>query len=140
MLAIRQFADKGRGIYAKKRIRAGQVIERCPVIPLSPAEGERIEPTILDTYCFCWGDDDSSEVAIVLGYGSIYNHSYQPNADFQPVEDERRMDFVALRDIAPGEEITINYNGSPEDQSPIWFGQGGWGWYPKQMTSAPKAA
>ncbi len=29
--------------------------------------------------------------------------------------------FTALRDIAPGEEITVNYNGSPEDQSAVWF-------------------
>jgi SET domain-containing protein len=29
--------------------------------------------------------------------------------------------FTALQDIAPGEEITVNYNGEPEDDSSIVF-------------------
>lgn len=32
------------------------------------------------------------------------------------------LEFWALRDIREGEEITINYNGNPEDQtSLVWF-------------------
>src|SRR5262249_22778378 len=102
------------------------LIERCPVIILNPAERDRIGSTILEMYCFCWGTD--SEMAIALGYGSIYNHSYEPNAEFNRAVGEGAIDFVALRDIDRGEEITINYNGLPEDQSPIWFHDGQWGW------------
>ena len=29
--------------------------------------------------------------------------------------------YTALRDIAPGEEITVNYNGDPSDRSPVGF-------------------
>jgi SET domain-containing protein len=35
--------------------------------------------------------------------------------------DELVIDYVALRDIAPGDEITINYNGATDDRSPLWF-------------------
>jgi SET domain-containing protein len=31
------------------------------------------------------------------------------------------MEVVAIRDIHAGEEITINYNGDPENQAPLWF-------------------
>ncbi len=31
------------------------------------------------------------------------------------------MKLIAYRDIEAGEEITVNYNGSPDNQSPIWF-------------------
>ena len=33
------------------------------------------------------------------------------------------MEVIAIRDIQPGEEITINYNGDPESQDPLWFTQ-----------------
>ncbi len=28
---------------------------------------------------------------------------------------------MAIRDIAQGEEIVVNYNGEPADQTPVWF-------------------
>jgi SET domain-containing protein len=31
------------------------------------------------------------------------------------------MEFSTLRDIACGEEITVNYNGLVDDKSPMWF-------------------
>jgi hypothetical protein len=127
MIAVGESGDKGRGVFAQKRFRAGELIERCPVILLNPAERDRIGSTILGMYCFCWGAD-TEEMAIALGYGSIYNHSYEPNADFHRAVEKGAMDFVALRDIERGEEITINYNGVPEDRSPIWFDDGQWGW------------
>ncbi len=29
--------------------------------------------------------------------------------------------FTAIQDIAPGEEITVNYNGEPENGFPVGF-------------------
>jgi SET domain-containing protein len=45
--------------------------------------------------------------------GTLYNHSYQPNAQFIRDYPRRLMNFVAVRPITPGEEITINYNYYP---------------------------
>ena len=33
----------------------------------------------------------------------------------------RILVFVAVRDIAAGDEITINYHGDPNDAAPVWF-------------------
>ena len=63
---------------------------------------------------------DSTRVAVALGYGSLYNHSYTPNAHYVDV-DQCRKRFVALRDIEAGEEITINYNAVPDDRSDVGF-------------------
>jgi len=31
------------------------------------------------------------------------------------------MKYIALRNIKPGEEITINYNWDPKDKTPVGF-------------------
>ena len=59
-------------------------------------------------------------VAVALGYGSLYNHSYQPNARYDDESGQTKV-FTAIRDIAPGEEIMVNYNGEPEDETPVGF-------------------
>ena len=35
--------------------------------------------------------------------------------------EEQVIDYRALRDIHPDEEITLNYNGDPLDLDPLWF-------------------
>jgi hypothetical protein len=55
---------------------------------------------------------------MVLGFGSLYNHSYTPNATYVKKPDERVVEFVALQDIGSSEEITVNYNnGDPDDKN-----------------------
>lgn len=56
-----------------------------------------------------------------MGHGSLYNHSYRPNAKYVRKVSEGVIDFVAVRDIEVGEEITVNYNGYPGDNEPVWF-------------------
>ena len=57
---------------------------------------------------------------MALGYGSLYNHSDRPNARYHD-EGGRTKVFTAIRDIGPGEEITVNYNGDPCDETPVGF-------------------
>ena len=57
---------------------------------------------------------------LALGFGSLYNHSYRPNARYDDVGPQAKS-FTALRDIAPGEEITVNYNGEPGRRKKVWF-------------------
>jgi SET domain-containing protein len=71
----------------------------------------------LANYVFEWG---RGTVALALGFGSIYNHSYSPNARYDDVGRLTKV-YTALRDILPGEEITINYNGDENDLSPVGF-------------------
>lgn len=117
-LAVRAAAGKGRGVFALVRFAAGAVMEEAPVVVLDPAHSTLILRTDLGDMPFDWFDDRE---ALVMGLGSFYNHSYAPNARYVRHRERLTMAFVALRDIAAGEEITINYNGAPDDRTPLWF-------------------
>lgn len=111
---------KGRGVFAARRIAAGEVIELAPVVVLPAREWAQLKKTKLADYAFDWGRDNR-DLSIVLGYGSLYNHSHRPNARFHHRLRERVYEFVAIRQIRPGEEIVVNYNGDPDDETPLWF-------------------
>lgn len=111
---------RGRAMFARRRFSKGEVIERAPVIVIPKEQWPDAEKTVLSDYAFDWGKHDE-HAAIALGYISIYNHSYTPNAYLEQELDNLMMEIVALEDIAPGDEITINYNGDPKKRDPLWF-------------------
>ena len=116
-IEVKRIKGKGRGVFARRPIRKGEVIETVPVIVLSAEDYEEgVSGTVLAHYGFEWG---RGRMALALGYGSLYNHSYRPNARYNDVG--RTKVFLALRDIAAGEEVTVNYNGDPDDLSPLGF-------------------
>lgn len=120
-LTISQFPGKGRGVVANRWFRAGETIERSPVLVVPRDQVSRIRETCLSSYYFEWGDD-CKQAAIALGYGSLYNHSYTPNARYEFRESEECLEFIALCDIEPSEEITINYNNlGPSANQPLKF-------------------
>ncbi len=110
----------GRGVFAKRKICADEPIEICPVVVLPPDDLPKIHSSKLHDYYFLWGDDEKS-CAIALGYGSLYNHSYTPNAEYEMNFEAETLDIYALRDIEAEEEITFNYNGVADDSAPVWF-------------------
>ncbi len=110
----------GRGVFSTEPIPAGSIIEICPAIVLTPDQVKPLQKTDLYDYYFQWGHDEKS-CAIVLGYGSLYNHSFTPNARYYTEFDSETLEVIALKDIEAGEEITFNYNGEPEDQTAVWF-------------------
>jgi len=114
---VRTIEHKGRGVFAQRTIRQGEVFERSPVIVLPSSQWDSIERTVLFNYCYEWDGD----YALALGMGSLFNHSYQPNAVYTRQLADLAMAYTALRDIAADEEITVNYNGDPTDQDPVWF-------------------
>lgn len=118
LLAVRDCGPKGRGVVALQSIARGEVFESAPVIVIPGEQSGSLRQTALSSYYYEWVD---GHAAIALGYGSVYNHSYRPSACFKLIGPELRIEFVALRDIQPGEEITINYNGEPDDPDPLWF-------------------
>ena len=119
-LEVRAVPGKGRGIFARRGFAPGALIERCPVIGMPEEHWEHLDRTVLEVYCFKWGEQ-LERPAVALGYGSLYNHAFLPNAQYQRSLALQAIDFVALRDIAAGEEITVNYNGDPKDQTEVWF-------------------
>jgi SET domain-containing protein len=117
LVCVKEAKGKGRGVFARKLIRKGEMIERTPVflVPFREIAAGRKNPNLAH-YFYLW---NRTHCAITLGYGSIYNHSYEPNAQYR--HGKMAMTYYALRDIAAGEEITINYNGDPADRSPMIF-------------------
>ena len=92
----------GRGVFAARRFRTGDVIEECPTLHVPPAE---ITGTLRD---YVFSSLDGRENVLALGYGMLYNHAADPNVEY----DQDRPDllrFFALRTIRAGEELTIDY-------------------------------
>jgi SET domain-containing protein len=95
---------KGRGVFAKGALVAGEVIEFAPVLVLKPGDRETLLKTEIKHHAFDLG---RGRVGLGLGYTSLYNHSRSPNAEFESSPDGIRI--VARRGIRPDEEILINY-------------------------------
>jgi len=113
-IEVRQIPGKGRGVIARKMIPKGTIFEKAPVLLV---KWDTINTSILADYAYVWVGDTA---AIALGYGSLYNHSFKPNARYDDVGRATKT-FTALRDIKPGEEVTINYNGEPHIKKKVDF-------------------
>ncbi len=110
----------GKGVFAARDIAEGEVIEVCPVILFPLEQLPYMRQTVLDDYYFDWGDE-GKWFAVCLGYGSLYNHSYAPNAEYGMDFDAQTIDFYCIKDIPAGTEIFINYNGDPDNLEKVWF-------------------
>jgi len=86
----------GRGVFAGEDFKKGDLVERCPAIVFPLKEYPIIKKTILRNYYFMWGKNTS---VICLGLGSLYNHSYTPNATYKKNIKSKTIDFIALKDI-----------------------------------------
>jgi SET domain-containing protein len=105
-----------RGIIASQVIKKNQVIERCPIIMVSKKEEAALKQTVLWKYYYEW---NQKYHCICLGYGSLINHSYTPNARYAFNTKTKELIFKALKQIKPGEEITVNYNYIPDSTDPV---------------------
>jgi uncharacterized protein len=121
LLYVDSTKNRGLGVFARRDVGAGELIEVCPVIVLTGIdERESLDKTGLYNYYFAWGAEDE-RTAIALGYGSLYNHSYLANADHCLDVAAGEIRIYAHRTIGKGEEITINYGGLPDCPDPVWF-------------------
>lgn len=111
----RSVDGKGRGIFARRLIKQGEVIERAPVIPMGkhniPDDGGAPDGYVLE-----WREDEEgAEHALVLGYVMLYNHHDTGNLALESDFDNDMVTVSAARDIQPGEELLWNYN------CELWF-------------------
>lgn len=110
--------ELNRGVFATRDIAKGELIHEAPVIPYPNEEHVHIEKTLLADYAFEYG---INHTALLLGYGMLFNHSYEPNATYEINFPNHTFDFYAYKDIKAGEEILINYNGEEDNNDPLWF-------------------
>lgn len=112
-IRISQSPVHGWGVFASSVIKEGEIFEECPFLEL-PIENGESSPLLID-YRFNYPSGNSTEntkQVIVLGYGSLYNHSESPSAGWYSNSDKKCFCFYAKRDINPGEEIFVWYGGS----------------------------
>ncbi len=116
-LEIRTDPHRGRGVFALAPIAAGTLIEAAPVIIVPPAQCGSLDLTILHDYYFRWVDapENGGSGAVALGLVSLCNHARRPTARVRRNHARETLDLLALRSIAAGDEITIDYN------CPLWF-------------------
>jgi hypothetical protein len=86
-------------------------------------------PKALTTRLFAWGyllggQYGGFKQALSLGFGSVYNHDNPANMRYEAIREGALMRFVAVREIADEEELTVNYNaygGGHEWHDDNWF-------------------
>jgi hypothetical protein len=119
-LRIIDIPGKGRGVVCLSPIKKGEILEVSPVIVMSHKEQELLDQTLMHDYIFLWGEDQP-QCALALGYVSMYNHSYDSNCEYQMYTDQELIEIFAVKNIAAGTELTINYNGTYNDTAKVWF-------------------
>ena len=98
----------GLGVFADKDYAQGDTIELCPYLV---ADYDDIgDKCVLHDYMFYTPYEDIEEYYIPLGLAMVYNHSANPNAEWNiKDEDDRYIRFFALKEIKQGEEILHDY-------------------------------
>ncbi|MGN6420125.1 MAG: SET domain-containing protein-lysine N-methyltransferase [Pseudobacter sp.] len=109
----------GRGVYTSEPLDEDIIIEVAPVVVMSAEDRIHLDKTLLHDYIFEWGD--KGEVIMALGYAPVYNHSYTSNCEYEMDYEASTISIRTVRPIAAGEELFINYNGSWDDDKPLWF-------------------
>ena len=119
-LFIAETEEKGRAVFTNDALETGTLLETAPVIVMTGEERKLIDQTRLHDYIFVWGDAND-QCAMALGWISMYNHSYSSNAEYYMDFETEQMFVKTVRPIAEAEEITINYNGTWNDETKVWF-------------------
>ena len=97
--------NSGRGVFADKDFKQGEIIEVCPLIT---DYKKNFENSKIKDYTFNSKFIKDQEV-IVFGMCSIYNHSNDYNVQHNQGPED--MIFKAAIDIKKGEELYVSYGG-----------------------------
>jgi uncharacterized protein len=109
------------GVFSHTAFKQGEIIECCPLIVFAAEDMEFLQYTNLYNYYAL--KSKSGPPVLALGFGSIYNHNSPSNAQYTVELDKKRLVITSVCSIAANTEITINYNGSFNDDNPVVFVQ-----------------
>ena len=111
LVEMRDAESMGRGVFAVSHIPADTLLFSDPVLLLP--QDQCPKGSVLDAIVFMWSavmEDELRLNAIVLGMGTVLNHSQSPNVIVYFNQNPDRVDFYAMRDIEPGAQLTHDYN------------------------------
>lgn len=97
---------KIRGLIATENISKNIIIENCPVILVDTKQEHNLEATNLRHYYF---EYSNKYHAVVLGYLSMVNHSFEPNCILIYNFKNKTIGLKSIVDIKKGEELTYEY-------------------------------
>ncbi len=104
--------EYGFGVFTREFIPKDTILEECHFIRYKRDECQSLK---INDYVYEMADsdhtpeDDRECNALVLGFGSIYNHSFENNAHYLFDSEKNVFVYQAIRDIHPGEQIFISY-------------------------------
>jgi len=110
-LEVRFSPGKGRGVFSTKAVAKNKILEECPILMIEIDSISQFDGFKMSYYIF-GVDNDSKKAALLLGFGSLYNHACPSNAEAYHNTEKMTFEITAIRPIAKNEEITINYNGA----------------------------
>ena len=104
-IKISPIPGAGRGVFTDRIIEPNDIVEICPTLTVSKDD---IIGTPLHHYAFD-NMDEHEKAIVVLGYGSLYNHSANPNCSHTINCADNKMVITSKRRIVKNEELFINY-------------------------------
>ncbi|MBL7697081.1 MAG: SET domain-containing protein-lysine N-methyltransferase [Chitinophagaceae bacterium] len=119
-LYIARTKKMGNGVFTAEPIKANTIIEVSPAIVMSNEERKLLDKTLLHDYIFEWGKK-KKKCCMAMGYVPVYNHSYDSNCEYEMDFDAATISVVTVKDVAAGEELFINYNGTYNNAKAVWF-------------------
>ena len=103
-IQIRRSSIHGWGVFAIQPIQSGETLEECPFYSIS------MSSNAMEPVRFYWPRDEPWDcMAVPAGFVMLYNHGDPANANWETLEEDLLFRFFAVRDIAEGEEIFIDY-------------------------------
>ena len=110
-IEIRNTSDKGRGVFATKLIPKGcRHVSECIKFDFSEINVKSI------FHMYAFGSFDASCGLIAVDWTSLINHSKEPNLKYR-CNIYNQVEFEAIRDIEPDEELTIDYHYTISEQA-----------------------
>lgn len=103
-IEIRRSDKDGWGVFARRNIKKYSLLEENPIIVVDIEKMRGIDECLAYAYGF-----SDTQVMIGLGFASLYNHSFNPNAEWKKDYLNMTIEHFAIEDIKAGEEILINY-------------------------------
>lgn len=93
----------GWGVFSNNVFKENDTVEFCYCLP------EKFSTSQHKNYAFIF-DAHSDDSYLVLGFGMIYNHSYDPNIKWEIIDyNHRIIRFFAIKDINVDEQLCFNY-------------------------------
>jgi SET domain-containing protein len=115
-IGIKKSPIHGWGVFALEDIEIGDTIEECVYVPMDTYKDDDIMTFYSYPYPKLFGEikDSNKKIdklisVIVLGYGSLYNHSTSPNVDYMTNTELGLFEFISIKKITKGEELFIKY-------------------------------